>query len=198
MQKLSRTAKTLDCVLRVLFWIMVICAAAAAVAALAPLVLRVPAPKGTAVSLDLDFIKIHLAKPAESAASAQQTASLIAMLMLIVGSGIGAYAIKLVRNILAPMRESMPFHDSVSTNFKKLGRVALISGVVMNGLELVMQHLIVYGFNLQELFLNENISGTSFNYSFDCTFLFIAAALFLLAHIFRYGTQLQQLSDETL
>ena len=198
MQKLSRTAKRLDVVLRILFWLLIVCAVVSIIAAVAPLALRKPAPSGNDVSLDLDFIKLHLAKPDQEAAMAQQKATLAAMVLMILGSGIGAYCIKLIRNILKPMIQEQPFNESVSVNLKKLGWVSLISGIVINGVEFLMQNLIVRGFNLTEMFSNEIITKVTFNYSFDFTFLLVAAGLFLLSYIFRYGTELQQLSDETL
>lgn len=198
MHKLSRTAKHLDIIFRILLWLLVVLAAGSAVAALAPLVLRLPAPSGKGISLDLDFVKLHLSKPDQTAAMAQQKATLAAMFLMVAGSGIAAYCIKLVRNILKPMIQQQPFHNSVYINLKKLGWVSLIGGVVMNGIELLMQHLVVHGFNLTEMLSGEIISKVTFNYSFDLTFLLISAGLFLMSYIFRYGAELQQLSDETL
>lgn len=198
MQKLSRTAKRLDIVLRILFWLLIVCAVGSTVAALAPLVLHLPAPFGKGISLDLDFIKFHLAKPDQAAAMAQQKATLAAMVLMIAGTGIAAYSIKLIRNILNPMIHEQPFQESVCINLKNLGWVSLIGGVVINGLEILSQILIVQGFNLTEMFSSEIITKVTFNYSFDLTFLLVAAGLFLLSFIFRYGTELQQLSDETL
>lgn len=198
MQKLSRTAKWLDIVLRVLFWLLIASAVVSAVAALAPLVLNRPAPSGTGVSLDLDFVKLHLEKPGQEAAMAQQKATLAAMVLMTIGSGIGAYCIALIRNILKPMALEQPFQDTVWINLKKLGWVSLIGGFLFNGVELLVQNLIVRGFNLSELLCGDIIAKVTFNYSFNLSFLLIAGGLFLLSYIFRYGTQLQQLSDETL
>lgn len=198
MQRLTKTAKILDTILRVLFWVLIAAAVAATIGALAPLILRRPAPSGTDVSLDLDFIKLHLAKPGQEAAMAQQKATLAAMVLMIAGTGIGAYAIKLIRNILKPMKQGLPFHSAVSGSLKKLGWLSLFGGIVTNGVSILAQNLIVRGFNLTELFTSEVITKVTFNYSFDLTFLLVAAGLFLLSYIFHYGAQLQQLSDETL
>lgn len=198
MQKLSRTAKRLDLFFRILFWLLIVFAIIASLAALAPLVLHRPAPSGKSVSLDLDFIKLHLSQPTQEAAMAQQKATLGAMVLMIAGSGIGAYCIKLIRNILKPMITQQPFHESVAINLKKLGWVSLISGMVMNCCEILTQNLIIRGFNLAEILTSDLVSKITYNYSFDFTFILVAAGLFLLSYIFRYGAQLQQLSDETL
>lgn len=198
MKKLSRNAKRVDTVLRIVFWLLIVGSVVAAVAALAPFVLRRSAPSTNAVSLDLDFIKLHLAKPDKIAAMAQQRTTLAAMILKIAGAGIGAYCIKLIRNILKPMIQEQPFQESVCENLKKLGWVSLIGGIVFNGLVLIVQHLVVYGFNLTEMLSNQIVTKVTFNYSFDFIFLLVAAGLFLLSYIFRYGIELQQFSDETL
>lgn len=198
MNKLSRTAKRLDTVLRILFWVLIGCAVAAAIAAALPLILRKPAPSANQVSLDLDFVKLHLAQPGQEAAKAQQKATLAAMVLMIAGTGIGAYAIKLIRNILKPMTEGLPFEETVCVNLKKLGWLSLIGGIVINLVTLVVQNLIVHGFNLPQLLSSSRITKVTFNYSVNLTFLLVAFGLFLLSYIFRYGAQLQQLSDETL
>lgn len=198
MKKLSSTAKKIDVVLRVLFWVLIVAGVAAALAALAPLVLRRPAPETNGVSVDLDFIKLHLSRPTQEAAMAQQKSTLAAMVLMLLGSGVAAYGIKLIRNILKPMIDGQPFHACVSANLKKMGWLTLFGGIAANVVKILMQTALVHGFNLSELLSNDKITHITFNYSFDATFLFIAAVAFLMSHIFRYGADLQQLSDETL
>lgn len=188
MEKLSSTAKKIDVVLHILFWVMIAACIVAVAGALAPLVLRRPAPDNTEVSLDLDFVKFHLARPTQEAA----------MVLALLGNGMALYCIKLIRNILKPMVNGEPFHNTVCHNLKKLGWVSLIGGFAVNAVNILMKTILTHGFNLAELLSNDKIANITFNYSFDLTFLAITAGLFLLSYIFRYGTQLQQLSDETL
>lgn len=54
------------------------------------------------------------------------------------------------------------------------------------------------GYNLNELFLSDKITGASVTYSCDLSFLIYALVLFLMSFIFQYGSELQKLSDETL
>jgi len=54
------------------------------------------------------------------------------------------------------------------------------------------------GYNLNELFLSDKITGVSVTYSCDLSFLIYALVLFLMSFIFQYGSELQKLSDETL
>ncbi len=198
MKKLSSTAKKIDVVLRILFWALIVAGVAAAVAALLPLVLRRPAPETNGVSLDLDFVKLHLSQPTQDAAMAQQITTLAAMALMLLGSGGAAYAIKLIRNILKPMKDGQPFHACVSANLKKMAWLSLLGGIAANVVKILMQIALVRGFNMAELLSNDKITKITFNYSFNLTFVLVAAILFLLSYIFRYGAELQQLSDETL
>lgn len=102
------------------------------------------------------------------------------------------------RDILKPMKEGMPFHNSVGGNLKKAALYVIVWGVVKNlgaGLELL---LIVTQYQLPSLLLGDKITQVSFIAPSDLGFLFIAAVLLLLSYVFRYGESLQQLSDETL
>lgn len=102
------------------------------------------------------------------------------------------------RDILKPMKEGLPFHNSVGQNLKKAALYVIVWGVVKNlgaGLELL---LIVTQYHLPALLLSDKITQVSFIAPTDLGFLFVAAVLLLLSYIFRYGESLQQLSDETL
>lgn len=203
MSKLTRTAKNLDIVLRILFWLMIVCGIAALVGAVAGFILQAT---GVGVSqlhfgIELDFVNLELAKdvlPTVEIAKMQQLISLIGVASLTLGMVLGAYFVKLLRNILQPMKEGLPFHTSVGTSLKKMAWLQLIGGGILSIIELVMENLVIYGFNLKELLLSDKISGVTFHMDLDLSFLIAAAVCFLLSYIFRYGTELQELSDETL
>lgn len=103
-----------------------------------------------------------------------------------------------IREILQPMAQGEPFHSTVSTNLKKLAVLSVILGVAVNCIQLVSQILEINGYHAAELLLSEKITHVTVNYQFDLSALGIAAALLLLSCVFRYGEELQQLSDETL
>ena len=52
--------------------------------------------------------------------------------------------------------------------------------------------------NLMQIFNPSVVTGIDLQYSYDISFIAVAFVLFLLAKVFAYGAQLQQLSDETL
>ncbi len=100
--------------------------------------------------------------------------------------------------ILAPMREGSPFTDIVSTNLKKAAKFSIVLGILVNIAQLYedLARPLLYG--LPNLMLSEKIVHVSIHNVFDLSFLLVAAVLYLLSCVFRYGEALQQLSDETL
>lgn len=108
------------------------------------------------------------------------------------------FSVKAIRNILSPMKNGEPFHNAVSINLKKLARYTCSLGIGLNLLKIISNILLIKAFDLNLLLLSERVPQVEFHFLFDLSFLFIAGILLLLSYIFRYGEQLQQLSDETL
>ena len=106
--------------------------------------------------------------------------------------------VKTIRGILAPMKEGQPFHREISKKLRKLGWLSLILGVAAQALEAVSLLTAAATMKLETLLISDKITHVDVNVSFDLTFLIIPAVLFLLAYVFKYGEQLQTLSDETL
>lgn len=106
--------------------------------------------------------------------------------------------VKTVRAILAPMKEGKPFASLISRNLRRLGLLSLILGVAVRVMEafslismFVMQHV-------DTLLISDKITHVDVNANLDISFLIVPAVFFLLAYVFKYGEQLQTLSDETL
>lgn len=203
MEKLTRTAKRIDILLKVLFWIQIVSGVIAILVLVLSIALDATGIEGGTpmLTLDLDFVSLELAKdaiPSPEVAKIQRTLNLAGVLMLVAGLAVGIYCIRLFREILRPMKDGQPFRESVSGSLKKLGWVELIGGAVIACVELAMENLIIFGFNLKELLVSDKISAVTFNMNLDVGFLLAAAACFLLSYIFRYGSELQRLSDETL
>lgn len=111
---------------------------------------------------------------------------------------IGRCEVKCIRAILQPMIQGHPFSSAAADNLKKLAVLSIISGIVINCVDLAEQLITAYAYDLPSLLISEKIAHVSVNYSFDLSFLIYSAVLLLLSYVFRYGTQLQELSDETL
>ena len=110
----------------------------------------------------------------------------------------GRRGIGYIREILKPMIEEKPFDSTVSTNLKKLARLSIVLGIMINIIMLAEQIVVVFLYDLPGLLISEKITHVTGMFKIDLTFLIYWAILMLLSYVFRYGESLQQLSDETL
>lgn len=121
--------------------------------------------------------------------------------MLVLGAGcsfIGILCVKVIRAILAPMKDGKPFASETSKNLRKLGWLSLILGAAVQVMETISLFTLFIVQKMDTLLISEKITHVNVNISFDPSFLIIPAVFFLLAYVFKYGEQLQTLSDETL
>ncbi len=108
------------------------------------------------------------------------------------------FGCRYVRKILAQMILGNPFHRTVSDNLKKLSYITLGYGILGNIFAWINTYFGFYLFGLKSLAENEGIASVHANYELDTRFVLIFAVFLLTSYIFRYGSELQQLSDETL
>lgn len=106
--------------------------------------------------------------------------------------------LKSLRAILAPMKNGEPFHNTVSEQLSRIARYVCFLGFGWNLANIAGSILMIKAFDLHLLLLSEKVPHVEFFFSFDLSFLFVCGILLLLSYVFRYGEQLQQLSDETL
>jgi len=103
-----------------------------------------------------------------------------------------------VRGILGLLMEGTPFHDHIVYYLKKLGWLTVASGVIGIISSFVLQGNFLPRYDLGALFLSDKIVSVTTTQTISLNFVLYAIILFLLAEIFRYGMELQHLSDETL
>ena len=53
-------------------------------------------------------------------------------------------------------------------------------------------------YHVSELFRPEKIAEVEMSFKMDWKFMIVASVIFLMSYIFKYGAELQKLSDETL
>lgn len=111
---------------------------------------------------------------------------------------IGRKMVQSISAILSPISEGNPFHETISTELKNLAVLSLVLGIVVNLFNVVELIFTTWVYDLPGLLISEKIASVATNYTLDISFLICSGILLLLSYIFRYGTELQQLSDETL
>ena len=110
-----------------------------------------------------------------------------------------AYGFHLLRNILLTVSKSLPFKNTVSVNLRKLSLLVLIGNVVLYFVNNLRYEFLYRMFDLSNLFSNDLVTGYSMQkHAFNLSFILFAGLLFLLSYVFKYGEELQKLSDETL
>lgn len=202
MNKLTKTAKTLDTVVKVLQIITAIGVVASIIATLmlcAGLVFDIDPNKLGEVdfSIALDSHTFYLTEDAPLDIRQVWIFGAITTPISALNLALMYVFFKFVRNIFVPMKEGKPFHDTVTKNLKKLGFLSIIMCVVDTVTKLAVDLLTMFMFPVQEM-MGEYVTGIDYIVEVKMEYLLLAGMCFLLSYIFDYGTQLQQLSDETL
>lgn len=149
-------------------------------------------------SLDIGFLELQIA---DNFGPDKWVILLQAAIVLSVCSGCCLIARRMVlciNGILSPISEGQPFHATISNNLKKLAILSIVLGVAVNLLTVTEMLFATFAYDLTDLLISEKITHVAINYTIDISFLIVSGILFLLSYVFRYGNELQQLSDETL
>ena len=203
MNNLSNTAKKLDKVLEIAHIVFgalaIACIVGVALIAAAYILRLDPNMIGTGYeNFDVGFLELTVA---ESYAPDKWMILLQAAITLAVSCRLmydARRGVGYIREILNPMKEEKPFDTIVSTNLKKLAKLSINLGILGNIIILSEQIMTVFVYDLPGLLVSEKITHVGGMFQVDLTFLIYWAILLLLSYIFRYGEELQQLSDETL
>ncbi len=203
MNNLSNTAKKLDRIFEIAHIVFgalaIACIVGVALIAAAYILKLDPAMIGTGYeNFDIGFLELTVA---EGYAPDKWLVLLQAAITLAVSCRLfydGRQGIGYIREILQPMTEGKPFDSIVSTNLKKLARLSINLGILYNIILLSEQIMTVFVYDLPGLLISEKIAHVSGMFTVDPAFLIYWAILLLLSYVFRYGEELQQLSDETL
>lgn len=116
----------------------------------------------------------------------------------VVSAAVIWYAFGQARRILRPMKEGDPFRADVCEAIRRIGYVTIVLGVVQNVAGVIETHNAIRHFGLDRLVQGGQIRSVTANYTVDLSFLVAFFVLLLISYIFRYGAELQRLSDETL
>ena len=107
------------------------------------------------------------------------------------------YALKILREILSPMKEGRPFERGVSDKIRRLGWITLIGGAILEVANVIASKFELAAYDLTTIF-SSNVEKVESVARINLWFVIAALILFFLAYIFHYGEQLQKESDETL
>ena len=203
MNNLSNTAKRLDRIFEIVHIVMgalaIACIVGVALIAVAYILKWDPSGVGTGYKkFEIGFLELTLAdnyQPNRWLVLLQTAITLLVSCRLMYE---GRRGVTYIREILKPMAEEKPFDSIVSTNLKKLANLSIHLGILYNVIILAEQIIAVFVYDLPGLLISDKITHISGMFNVDLTFVVYWAILLLLSYVFRYGEELQQLSDETL
>lgn len=200
MEKLMKTSKTVDTILKVVYKLLQvagiiifvgvgICLVAEALGKLPPAELA---------SISFSDVELQFAEPqiVDNTFMAIQIGT--TMVMALIAIAITCYLIKVLRRVLEPMKAGQPFDGTVSNNIKKLGITIIAGGLVIDTLEAIGSNLAFYMYDVAKLFLTDNISKIMVNSEISLDSVLVGVLVIMLSYVFRYGEELQQQADETL
>ena len=149
--------------------------------------------------LNLGVLDLRLADAKAYLDMADIKTSIIVMLigMILVSAAIW-YCLRVLREILAPMKEGTPFAAGMAGKIRKLGWTVLIGGFIAEVGRRLSQLFEARAYQIERLLNMEAIASVDYNYSVSLWFVFAALILFFLSYIFRCGEALQKEADETL
>ena len=153
-----------------------------------------------ASSLELGVVTLKLAGDASAFLDeGNLKVSIVCVLIcLILISAAAWYCIRVLREILIPMKEGRPFARGISAKIRKLAWTVLIGGGVAEMGGVLAEVFETRAYHLERLLNMDRIASVAYHFDVDLWFLAVALVLFFLSFIFRYGEELQREADETL
>ena len=198
--KIRNTANVIDRILKilqgVLIAVMIVCAVLA-------VLVGILGDKMVADAATVDFgcLKAELAGDGTQFLNTASMKPLIITELAVyaIAASAGWYFLRVLREILVPMKEGRPFEAGISNKIMKLGWTALVTGGIAELASKLVPFLDIKCYDLSSLFNREAVTGFSFSLGVNTWwFVVVALVLFFLSFIFRCGEQLQKEADETL
>ena len=200
MEKLMKTSKVIDTILKVVYTILkvsgIIILVSVGVCVIIELLGKMPTAELTGISVN--EMEFQFVTPQMVSSSYAVTEMVTVMIMALIAIGTSCYLIKVLRKVLAPMIVGQPFDGTVSTNIKKLGIVIMVAGVGLELLKAAASSIALFMYDFSEVIVGENVAYVSVNHEISLLPILTGTLVLLLSHVFRYGEELQQQADETL
>ena len=150
------------------------------------------------VFLDFEFIRLHLAQEYQTITPMFRvyTAAILAM------GAVYAAALmilsRMIRAILAPMKEGRPFESSVCASLKKIAYWVFAVGGISQVMQMISSALMMRAYPIDAVFSSSAVTQIEYSFSIDLSFLLAGFVVLFLSWVFAYGQTLQQEADETL
>ena len=140
-----------------------------------------------------------LGDPAEYLDLSQLKLSIVVSLIgMILVSGAAWYCLRVLREILAPMKAGRPFAAGISDKLRTLARTVLIGGGIAEAGRALSEAFEPRAYQIERLLNPEAVASVGYSWSLNLSFVAAALILLFLSYVFRCGEALQRDADETL
>ena len=198
MKDLNRSARSLNTVLNVLFWLLIargIFAAAVHIRSICQLLSGIDAVPGT-TGVTIDWLTIKAAQG--FSLDAAMYLKLIHLVFSIAITIFACLGVRALKRVLLPIENGQPFRSGISADIRSLGKCTCWLGMVDN-LSMLATVNVMERFAILDLLLQSDaVAKITIDPVFRPAWFIVTAVLSILAMVFRQGEELQQLSDETL
>lgn len=198
MKKMINTARNLDIMAKAAYWVCVAGTAILSIAAIVVMFLDDTLFWNATTSLSMGLVNLELISDGMPAPDAVRSNFISGLLVCVIVLIFTCMVIRVIRNILEPMSQGKPFTSSVSKNLHKLAVIFLLAGAFSEISFVILTMLTYNNFHMEDLFNSNLVSGITVEYTIDLWFVVVFIILQLMSYVFKYGEELQQLSDETL
>ena len=153
-----------------------------------------------ASTIEVGNMALHLAGNAGDYLNMDNIKTAISVLLLatVMVSAAAWYCLRVLREILAPMKEGSPFTAGTSGKIRKLAWTVLVAGGIAEGGMALSSIFQIKSYHIEKLINPGIVSSVSFDYKLGAWFVVPTLFLLFLSYIFRYGEELQREADETL
>ena len=149
-------------------------------------------------NLELGNVTLELIPDGAIPAEATRRAVIAGLIFCIPVLLFAAKCLGMIQDILIPMTQGQPFDKKVSQSLRKLSFITLAAGALIEIGEIALSALRLNSIRMDALFNPELVAGYTVEHVMNMDFILLFAVLYLMSLVFRYGEELQQLSDETL
>ena len=201
MKNLKRSARTLNTILNIVFWLLIargIYAAGIHALTLHKLFTNPTTLSGHMDRLTVDWLTIEAANGFGVDFDGAVAMKLVQLIFAAAITVIACLGIQALKRVLLPIELGQPFRSGISADVLALGRCAFRLGMVENLYMLAVVILMERHSILRSALLSQTITSVSADPAFRPAWFIVTAVLTILAMVFRRGEELQQLSDETL
>lgn len=200
MKNLKRSARILNTILNVIFWLFLARGiyAAGYHSMMLYKLFTAPDTVSGSMGLTIDWLTIEASQSCPVNLDAAISIRFVQLLSAIAVTVIACMGVRALGRVLLPIELGQPFRSGISGDIGHLVRCAIRLGMVENLTMLATVILMERYAVLDQLLLGGMVTDVSAEPAFRPAWFIAAAVLEILAMVFRHGEQLQQLADETL